>query len=94
MGKKQGIGSSFDDFLEEEGILASCGAVATKRVLVYELRKAMEIQHISEAEMSTKMKAGHSTVSRLLDPDDTSATLEDMASAMVAMGKRITLRIV
>ncbi len=35
------IGSSFDDFLEDEGTREEVEAVAVKRILAYELKKAM-----------------------------------------------------
>ena len=36
------LGSSLDDFLEEEGRLAVAEAVATKRVLAFQIAKLME----------------------------------------------------
>ncbi|GIV58077.1 MAG: hypothetical protein KatS3mg042_0990 [Rhodothermaceae bacterium] len=36
------IGSDFDDFLEEEGMLAEGEAAALKRVLAYQLRQLMQ----------------------------------------------------
>ena len=48
------IGSSFDDFLEEEGIREEVEAVAVKRVLAYELALAMENNLINKAKMDDK----------------------------------------
>ena len=45
------IGSSFDDFLEEEGIREEVEAAAVKRVLAYELALAMENNSINKVEM-------------------------------------------
>ena len=39
--KKQFIGSNFDDFLAEEGLLAEAQAVAVKRVLAYQIEQLM-----------------------------------------------------
>jgi len=39
---KKHIGSSFDDFLREEGILAQAETVAIKRVLAYQIAQAMK----------------------------------------------------
>ncbi|HEX9735147.1 MAG TPA: Fis family transcriptional regulator, partial [Thermoanaerobaculia bacterium] len=36
------LGSDFDAFLEEEGLLEEAEAVATKRVLAYQITRAME----------------------------------------------------
>jgi hypothetical protein len=42
---KDAIGSSFDDFLEEESILAESEAVAIKRVIAFEVQKSMDKEH-------------------------------------------------
>lgn len=39
------IGSDFDDFLREEGMLEEATAVAIKRVIAYQLQKQMERDH-------------------------------------------------
>lgn len=36
------LGSDFDDFLREEGMLEHCQAVAVKRVLAYQLQAEMD----------------------------------------------------
>ncbi len=36
------IGSNFDDFLEEEGLLAETESVAIKRVIAYEVAKCLK----------------------------------------------------
>jgi hypothetical protein len=41
MQKHKHIGSNFDDFLEEEGILEECKEEAAKRVLVWQLEQKM-----------------------------------------------------
>ena len=40
----QHIGSSFDDFLEEEAILEDVSAVAIKRVVAWQLEQEMKAQ--------------------------------------------------
>ena len=40
--KNRHIGTSFDDFLQEEGILAAAEATAVKRVIAYQIEKEME----------------------------------------------------
>ena len=37
--KKEHIGSDFDDFLKEEGLLEHCEAVAAKRVSAFQIAK-------------------------------------------------------
>ncbi len=50
--KRQGIGTNFDDFLEEEGMLAEAEAVAIKRVIAYQLEETMKKEHITKTEMA------------------------------------------
>ena len=45
----QYIGSNFDDFLDEEGILAETEAVAVKRVIAYQVEQMMKEQNLSKA---------------------------------------------
>lgn len=40
-------GSSFDSFLQEENLLEEVEAIAIKRVIAYELEKAMKKEHKS-----------------------------------------------
>lgn len=46
MGKKN-IGSSFDDFLQEEAILEDATAVALKRVIAWQIAEEMKVQQIT-----------------------------------------------
>jgi antitoxin HicB len=49
MSKKDArIGSSFEDFLKEEGTLEETNAIAVKRVLAWQLQQAMAKEHISK----------------------------------------------
>ena len=40
--KDKNVGSNFDDFLKEEGILEEVQETAIKRVLAHQLQKAMK----------------------------------------------------
>ena len=44
-------GSNFDDFLEEEGILAEVEAIAIKRVIAYQIEQAMKEIRFSKTNM-------------------------------------------
>ena len=85
------IGSSFDDFLEEEGILAETEAVAVKRVIAYQVSQIMEKQHISKTAMARQMKTSRSALERLLDPQNTSITLQTLERAAHVIGKRLRI---
>ncbi|MDU9048428.1 MAG: XRE family transcriptional regulator [Candidatus Electrothrix sp. Rat3] len=85
------IGSSFDDFLEEEGLLAETEAVAIKRVIAYQVNQTMKAQKLSKVAMAQKMNTSRSALDRLLDPKNTSITLQTLERAAHAVGKRLRI---
>ncbi len=87
------IGTSFDDFLEEEGILAEAEAVAVKRVIAFQLREKMEEQKLTKTQLAKRMGTSRSSLERLLDPDNTSVTLLTLERAAKALGKRIRIEL-
>ncbi len=54
------VGSDFDTFLEEKGLLEESEAVATKRVLEFQIGQAMAEQKLSKAAMARRMKTSRS----------------------------------
>lgn len=93
-GRNPHIGSSFDDFLAEEGILAETTAIALKRVLAWEIRKAMTEEGLSKTAMARRMKTSRAALDRLLAPDNSSVTLHTMDRAATALGKRLRIDLV
>ncbi|MCI0333612.1 MAG: helix-turn-helix domain-containing protein [Planctomycetes bacterium] len=89
MKKNRHIGSDFDDFLREEGLLADAEAVAIKRVVAFQLATMMKKKRISKAEMARRMKTSRSALDRLLDPHNASVTLQTLERAAQALGKRL-----
>jgi DNA-binding transcriptional regulator LsrR (DeoR family) len=87
------IGSDFEDFLREEGRLAEATAVAVKRVLAWDLQRAMEAQGVSQAELARRMKTSRAVVRRLLDERDQSITLVTISRAATALGKQVRLKL-
>ena len=87
------VGSSFEDFLRDEGRLEEATAVAIKRVLAWELQRAMQAAGISQAEMARRMKTSRAVVRRLLDAKDPSVTLATISRAALALGKQVELRL-
>ena len=87
--KPNNIGSKFEDFLADEGILEDCRAAAIKFKIAHELEKAMRKQRISKAEMAKRLKTSRTGVDRLLDPENTSITLNTMVKVANLLGKRI-----
>ena len=87
--KKKHLGSKFDDFLEEQGMLEESRAAAIKFKIARELGKAMNQQNMTKAEMAKRLKTSRTGIDRLLDPANTSITLNTMARVATLLGKRI-----
>ena len=87
------IGSDFEDFLRDEGRLDEATAVAIKRVLAWEIQRAMEVAGVSQAEMARRMKTSRAVVRRLLDESDPSVTLATISRAALALGKQVRLKL-
>ena len=51
---KQHIGSNFDDFLQQEGLLAECEAGALKRVVTWQFEQEMKRRKISRAKLASR----------------------------------------
>ena len=86
-------GSTFDSFLEEQGIREEVQAVAIKRVLAGQLERAMQEQQKTKQSMAKQLRTSRSQLDRLLDPQNTSVTLDTIARAAGALGKRVIIRV-
>ncbi|MBE0472217.1 MAG: XRE family transcriptional regulator [Methyloprofundus sp.] len=87
----QYIGSDFDDFLEDEGLLEEATSVAIKRVVSWQIAQEMKAQKLTKTALAKKMHTSRAALNRLLDEQDTSLTLTTLSGAANALGK--TLRI-
>jgi hypothetical protein len=86
-------GSTFDSFLEEEGIREEVEAVAIKRVLAWQLEQAMQEQHKTKRAMAKQLHTSRSQLDRLLDPQNISVTLDTITRAARVLGKRVIIRV-
>ena len=91
---EQHVGSDFDDFLREEGLLEEVEAVAAKRVLAYQIAEAMKELELSKADMARRMGTSRSSLERLLDPNVPSVTLLTIEKAASVLGKRVRIEMV
>ena len=93
LSKKGRVGSSFDDFLKEDGIDEGVTARAIKRVLVRQLDELMRREEISKTQLATRMKTSRAQLDRLLDPERVrdSGTL---ARAAQAVGRHLRMELV
>lgn len=85
------IGSRFENFLRDDGRLDESTAVALKRVIAWELERAMKSRHLTKNAVAKRMKTSRAQLDRLLDPDNSSVTLETIARAAAAVGKEVKI---
>jgi hypothetical protein len=88
------VGSDFDEWLEEEGLLDEAEAVAAKRVIAHQISAAMKEQHLSKAAMAREMRTSRAALDRLLDPEVPSVTLLTVERAARVLGKKLHIEMV
>jgi len=88
------IGSSFDDFLKEESIYDEVVVAATKKALAFKIQQLMREMHISKAALAKQMNTSRSALDRLLDPNNTSVTLQSIGKAASVLGKRVVVDLI
>lgn len=94
MNKNLYMGSSLDDLLEEEGTLEEINLIAIKRVIAWQVKQAMEKKNLSKTEMAKQMNTSRSSLNRLLDPNNTSVTLDTIERAARVIDKRVRVELV
>ncbi len=88
------IGSSLDELFEEEGTLEEINLIVTKRVIAWQISEAMNKRNLSKTAMAQKIGTSRSSLDRLLDPNNTSVTLETIERAAKVVGKRVKFELV
>lgn len=86
-------GSSFDEYLVEEGIFEEVQAKALKRALAEQLEEAMVAAKLTKIRMAEQMKTSRSQLDRVLDPDNVSIQLDTLIKAARALGKTVEIQI-
>lgn len=94
MSKNKHIGSSFDDFLADEGLLEEVNAVAAKRVIAWQITEAMKLAGITKTEMAGRMHTSRAALNRVLDENDTGLTLDTLSKAAAALGRKVKVELV
>ena len=87
------IGSSFDDFLEEENLLASAQICAIKRTIAFLLQEKINNNEITKTKLAKELATSRAALERILDPDNTSITLNTLARAADYTGKHFEFRL-
>jgi len=88
------IGSSVEDFLDEEGILEETRAIALKEAVAWQVQQTMKRKNISKVEMARRMRTSRAALDRFLAPGNASVTLQTMARAARAVGRELRIDLV
>jgi len=89
--KDSNVGSSFDDFLKEDGIYEEVRARALKLVIAMEVVDIMKHEHLTKTAVTKAMETSRSQLDRILDPKFTGVTLETLDRIAQALCKRMTI---
>ena len=85
---KKYTSNSFDDFLEEEGILATVNETAMRRIIGWQIAQEMQVQDVSRQTMAERMNISTAVVGRILDGTEPTMTLSVLVTAAAALRKR------
>jgi predicted XRE-type DNA-binding protein len=88
------IGSSFESFLDGEGIREEAQDLAQKRVIAWQIEEAMRKSGIKKVEMAARMNTSRTQVDRLLDPANNKVQLETLQRAARAVGRTLRVELV
>jgi predicted XRE-type DNA-binding protein len=92
--KNKHIGSSLEDFLEEEGILEETTALAIKEVIAWQLAQEMKAKRMTKKKLAEMMNTSRAQVDRVLDPKKGNVTIETLQRAAAMVGRKVRLELV
>jgi len=85
------IGSSFDNFLKEEGIYEQVNNSAIKEVLVYMISEEMKEKNLTKTQLAKMIGTSRSSLDRLLNPENHSITLLTIEKIANIFGKKVKI---
>jgi predicted XRE-type DNA-binding protein len=88
------IGSTFENFLEEEDIKEEVETNAVKRIIALQMLENLRQENLTKTELATRLETSRAAIDRLLDPYNESVTLLTLKKAASIMGKKIKLELV
>ena len=92
--QKASLGSSFESWLDEEGIREDVTAAAIKGVLAEQLAAEMKRLGITKTSMAERLQTSRAQLDRLLDPEHPGVTLDTLQRAAKAVGRRLRVELV
>lgn len=84
---------TFDEFLNEEGLLAQAEEMAIKELIAEQIQTAMTTQGITKTAMALKMHTSRRQLERLLDRENPSVTLSTLRRAATAVGRKLRVEL-
>lgn len=91
--EKGALGSSFEDFLVEQGTLEATTEQAIKRVLAFQLAEEMKTQGITKVKMAEQLKTSRTQLNRLLDPNADNVTIASLSKVAQHLGRSLHLEL-
>ena len=85
---------TFDDFLNEQGLLADAEEMAIKELIAEQIRAAMELEGVTKTALAIRMRTSRRQLDRLLDPANPSVTLATLRRAAQAVGRKLKVELV
>ncbi|HEY5297795.1 MAG TPA: Fis family transcriptional regulator [Verrucomicrobiae bacterium] len=82
--KEAHISSNFDDFLQQDGLLAECEAGAHRRVVTWQIEQEMKRR---------RMKTSRTTLDLLFAENETPATFQLLERAALALGRKLKVEL-
>lgn len=92
--KNPHIGGLFEDWLKEEGIYEETTNASIKKVVAWQIERAMQDQNLTRTEMARRMATSRVQLNRLLDPKNDSVTLGTLHRAAKVLGRKVVLGLV
>ncbi len=87
-------GTSLENWLEEEGILAEATVYAIKSVIAWQLGEEMKKKKINKKRMIEMMQVSHAQLNHVLDPQSKNTHLETLQRAAMIVGRKLRLELV
>jgi DNA-binding phage protein len=84
----------FESWLEEKGLREEGTAAAINAVIADQIAAAMRERGLSKTRMAELTQTSRARLDRLLDPDNSGATLETLMRAAQAVGRELRLELV
>jgi antitoxin HicB len=85
---------TFDEFLDEQGLLAQVEESALKEVIADQIKAAMSEHKLAKTAMAARMHTDRRQLDRLLDPANPSVTLSTLRRAANAVGRTLRVELV